>query len=197
MGGLFGVYNNEPADDFLIPFRQQRSDDQVDSFASSWKVGTSRCRVRNFAVTRPAPSRLCDQLFSDDKSVLRPCFQMVDPASFAHMYLNDLAVLENKEGSRSLYGRIRLRQRMSFRIRIGPLRPAAMRHCELEDGKVMGSGGLHRRPETVSQRLQTLAPTGRYRRGSHLGCRHRYVCAISNITFYIPPLCTLSTWTHF
>lgn len=40
-GGLFGVYNNEPADDFLTPFRQQRSEDEVDSFANSWKVTLS------------------------------------------------------------------------------------------------------------------------------------------------------------
>ena len=160
MGGLFGVYNNEPADDFLIPFRQQRSDDQVDSFASSWKVGTSRCRVRNFAVTRPAPSRLCDQLFSDDKSVLRPCFQMVDPASFAHMYLNDLAVLENKEGSRSLYGRIRLRQRMSFRIRIGPLRPAAMR--PLRTGR-RESDGVRRSSSSTRNRVSTAPDSRTYR----------------------------------
>ena len=169
------------------------------SFASSWKVGTSRCRVRNFAVTRPSPSRLCDQLFSDDKSVLRPCFQMVDPAPFAHMYLNDLAVLENRPkkdlGVCTVASAYANECRFAFGLDL--FVPPQCVRCELEDGKVMGSGGLHRRPETVSQRHQTLAPTGRYRRGSHIGCRHRYVCAISNITFYIPPLCTLSTWIHF
>ena len=142
-GGLFGVYNNEPADDFLTPFRQQRSDDEVDSFASSWKVGTSRCRVRNFAVTRPAPSRLCDQLFSDDKSVLRPCFQMVDPAPFARMCLNDLAVLENSP--KKDLGVCTAASAYVNECRFAGLDlfvPPQCVRCELEDGKVMGSGEI-------------------------------------------------------
>ena len=65
-GGLFGIYNNEPTDDFTTPYRQQRTEKEVDSFANSWKVGTSRCRIRNFAITN-VPSnirnnRLCQVL---------------------------------------------------------------------------------------------------------------------------------------
>ena len=55
-GGLFGIYNNEPSDDFTTPNRTQSTDAQIADFANSWKVGTSRCSVRNFAVTSPTPS---------------------------------------------------------------------------------------------------------------------------------------------
>ncbi len=144
-GGLFGVYNNEPADDFLTPFRQQRLEDEVDSFANSWKVGTARCRVRNYAVTRPAPSqrnsRLCDQIFNDDKSVLRPCYQMVDPAPFNRMCLNDLASLENSPKKEQ--GVCTAAAAYVNECRLAGLDlfvPPQCVRCELEDGRVMGSG---------------------------------------------------------
>lgn len=146
-GGLFGVYNNEPADDFLTPFRQQRTEDEVDSFANSWKVGTSRCRVRNFAVTRPVSSernsRLCDQLFTDEKSVLRPCFQMVDPAPFIRMCLNDLAALENSP--KKDFGICTAASAYANDCRFAGLDlfvPPQCVRCELEDGKVIGSGDI-------------------------------------------------------
>lgn len=146
-GGLFGVYNNEPSDDFLTPFRQQRSDDEVDSFANSWKVGTSRCRVRNFAVTRPTPSarnsRLCDQLFVDEQSVLRPCFQMVDPTPFARMCLNDLTALENSP--KKELGVCTAASAYVSECRFAGLDlfvPPQCVRCELEDGKVIGSGEI-------------------------------------------------------
>jgi hypothetical protein len=146
-GGLFGVYNNEPADDFMTPFRQQRSDDEVDSFANSWKVGTSRCRVRNFAVTRPTPNarntRLCDQLFVDQQSVLRPCFQMVDPTPFARMCLNDLTSLENSPKKET--GVCTAAAAYVSECRFAGLDlfvPPQCVRCELEDGKVIGSGEI-------------------------------------------------------
>lgn len=146
-GGLFGVYNNEPSDDFLTPFRQQRSEYEVDSFANSWKVGSARCRVRNFAVTRPAPnarnSRLCEQLFSDEQSVLRPCFQMVDPAPFAKMCLNDLAALENSP--KKELGICTSASAYASECRFAGLNlfvPPRCVRCELEDGRVMGSGEI-------------------------------------------------------
>lgn len=146
-GGLFGVYNNEPSDDFLTPFRQQRSEDEVDSFANSWKVGTSRCRVRNFAVARPTPSarnsRLCDQLFVDEQSVLRPCFQMVDPAPFARMCLNDLTALENSP--KKELGVCTAASAYVSECRFAGLDlfvPPQCVRCELEDGKVIGSGEI-------------------------------------------------------
>ena len=145
-GGLFGVYNNEPADDFLTPFRQQRTDQEIDSFANSWKVGTSRCRVRNFAAIRPTlPNernvRLCDQLFADEKSVLRPCFQMIDPEPFARMCLNDLAAMENSPKKETAVCTAASAYADECRFAgLDLFVPPQCVRCELEDGQVIGSG---------------------------------------------------------
>lgn len=61
-GGLFGIYNNEPSDDFTTPNRTQKIDSKITEFADSWKVGTSRCSARNFAATNPAPTQHAEQL---------------------------------------------------------------------------------------------------------------------------------------
>ena len=60
-GGLFGIYNNEPSDDFTTPNRTRKTDDQIAEFANSWKVGTWRCSARNFAATNPTPTTRANQ----------------------------------------------------------------------------------------------------------------------------------------
>lgn len=146
-GGLFGVYNNEPSDDLMTPFRQVRADNEIDSFANSWKVGSSRCRVRNFAINRPTPTprnaRLCDQLFADEQSVLRPCFQMVDPAPFARMCHNDLAALENSP--KKELGVCTSAAAYANECRLAGVDlfvPAQCVRCDLEDGNSLTSGEI-------------------------------------------------------
>ena len=154
-GGLFGVFNNEPVDDFLTPFRQQRSDDEIDSFASSWKVGTARCRVRNYASTAVVNSKayasplvkssssVCDSLFADGQSVLRPCFQVIDPTPYARMCLNDLAALANS--AKKDLGACTAAAAYVNECRLAGLdlfMPPQCVRCELENGQVMGSGEM-------------------------------------------------------
>jgi hypothetical protein len=146
-GGLFGVYNNEPADDFTTPYRQVRSDQEVDSFANSWKVGTSRCRVRNFAAANPATSlrntRLCHDLFAKNDSALRPCFGLVNPEPYSQMCLNDLASLENS--ARKEMGVCTAAAAYVTECRLAGLDlfvPAQCARCELENGMVIGSGDI-------------------------------------------------------
>lgn len=146
-GGLFGVYNNEPSDDLMTPFRQLRSDGEIDSFANSWKVGSSKCRVRNFAVSRPNPSPrnalLCDQLFSDEQSVLRPCFQMIDPTPFARMCLNDLSALENSP--KKELGVCTSAAAYASECRLAGVDlfvPSQCVRCDLEDGNSLTSGEI-------------------------------------------------------
>lgn len=164
-GGLFGVFNNEPADDFLTPFRQQRSDDEIDSFASSWKVGTARCRVRNYATTvahseishsktsvtssASSSSNICDPLFADGQSVLRPCFQVIDPAPYARMCLNDLAALANS--AKKDLGACTAAAAYVNECRLAGLdlfMPPQCVRCELENGQVMGSGEMRTLQQT-------------------------------------------------
>ena len=146
-GGLFGTYNNEPADDFLTPYRQLRTDEEVDSFANSWKVGTSRCRVRKFAITSPAPSsrnvRLCDEIFSDSDSVLRPCFRSIDPTPYKRMCLNDLATYENSP--KKDVGVCTAASAYISECRLAGFdlfAPSQCVRCELENGLVLGSGDV-------------------------------------------------------
>lgn len=96
-------------------------------------------------MTRPAPSqrnsRLCDQIFNAEKSVLRPCYQMVDPTPYHRMCLNDLAGLENSP-KREL-GVCTAAAAYANECRLAGLDlfvPPQCVRCELEDGQVMGSG---------------------------------------------------------
>jgi len=146
-GGLFGTFNNEPSDDFLTPYRQQRTDQEIDSFAASWKVGTSRCRVSNLAVNNQAASprnaRLCDELFADEASVLQPCFRHVDVTPFKRMCLNDLATYENspkKELGVCTAASAYVRECQLHDIDL--FVPSKCVRCELEDGHVMTSGEI-------------------------------------------------------
>ena len=148
-GGLFGVFNNEPIDDFLTPFRQQRTDDEIDSFANSWKVGTARCRVRNYAAnvktsSNGANERICNELFADSQSVLRPCFEMVDPTPYAKMCLNDLAALANsaKKGLGICTAAAAYVNECRLSSGLDIFMPSQCVRCELEDGQVMGSGEM-------------------------------------------------------
>lgn len=89
-GGLFGIYNNEPSDDFTTPNRSQNSDTQIAEFANSWNVGTSRCSAQNFAVTNPNPSSRAQQICEVKPKYLvyrvyiYDCFNCIDINRFDH-----------------------------------------------------------------------------------------------------------------
>ncbi|KAK2725008.1 uncharacterized protein LOC136033229 isoform X1 [Artemia franciscana] len=98
--GLFGIYNYEASDDLTMPNRELRGDDEIDSFSHSWNVGSSRCRVKNVAsIAKPGADpkgeKICNTLFEDESSFLRPCYNLVDATPYKTMCYNDLAALVN------------------------------------------------------------------------------------------------------
>ena len=97
-GGMFGTYNNEPADDFTTA--ENTLVDTPAQLADSWTAG-QRCRPENYATeVRPEPYtdayKLCARLFEDNNSLLRPCFKIVDPRPFQVMCQNDMPINENR-----------------------------------------------------------------------------------------------------
>ena len=158
--GLLGTYNHEPSDDLMTPYRQLRNDRQVDSFAHSWKVGASsqRCRTRNLAVNATAtatatgtgtgePSernrRLCDDVFDNGQSFLRPCFGVVDAAPYRRMCLTDLAAHENsakKELAVCTSAAAYVNE--CHLAGLDLFVPPQCVRCQLENGMVIGSGEM-------------------------------------------------------
>jgi hypothetical protein len=97
-GGLFGTYNNEPSDDFTTA--ENTRADTPEQLADSWTAG-QRCRPENFAANlNPEPNteayRICSNLFEQESSLLRPCFNIVKPKPFQKMCENDMQIKENR-----------------------------------------------------------------------------------------------------
>ncbi|ELU04621.1 hypothetical protein CAPTEDRAFT_222921 [Capitella teleta] len=97
-GGLFGTYNNEPADDFTTAENTRAS--TPEQLADSWTAG-QRCRPENYAVNvAPEPHteayKICSRMFKEDASPFRPCYKVVDPQPFQKMCENDLMLKENR-----------------------------------------------------------------------------------------------------
>jgi len=144
-GGLFGIYNNEPSDDFTTPNRTRKTDDQIAEFANSWKVGTWRCSARNFAATNPTPTtranQFCQDMFGKNDSVLRPCFRLVDPKPYVAMCLNDMGDLQNSAAEESgvctaAAAYVNECQMAGLDILV----PAQCVRCKLENGQTIASG---------------------------------------------------------
>ena len=95
--GLFGIYNNEPSDDFTTPEHKKVTD--IAEFAHSWRV-SKNCQVNNIAKTEEpnegnVQTRICSELFRSNDSPFRPCFKQVTPEAFFRMCLNDADSNEN------------------------------------------------------------------------------------------------------
>jgi hypothetical protein len=102
-GGLLGVYDNEPSNDWMSADRLLVED--LDSFVQSWRVGAASCgdmsAVTAAAVYTPMPLELnlttwdrekCADLFlSPESSLLLPCFATVDPRPYHSLCLQQLA----------------------------------------------------------------------------------------------------------
>lgn len=99
--GLFGTYNNEASDDFMTPMHDIKPN--VESFAYSWKVGTTQCKAKNYALEGSKYNRRayesCRTLFENDDSVFRPCFTAVDPKPYFNMCMNDMEMFLNEPES--------------------------------------------------------------------------------------------------
>lgn len=103
-GGLLGSFNNEPAMDKINP--QNEMMENVEEFASSWRVGDKSCKATNVAkqsADEPIIREACGKLFESSESPLRSCFGLITPRPFFDMCVNDLTYVrrENERQKRS------------------------------------------------------------------------------------------------
>merc|ERR1711899_171913 len=86
-GGLLGVYDNEPSNDWMTSGRAIVSD--VAQFAETWRADS--CPSASYSPLRPDPSewdRLkCKEYFESTDSNMAPCFDVVNPKSFLEVCL--------------------------------------------------------------------------------------------------------------
>jgi len=82
-GGLLGVFDNEPAFDFINPDGElERS---VEDFARSWEVTSSMCMSASTVRYTSEPSSACSSLFTSMTSPFASCFPVVSAAAFEEM----------------------------------------------------------------------------------------------------------------
>jgi len=93
-GGLLGVYNNEPSDDFQVPGDDRHGHgaiaDSADNLATSWNV-SPECQFSGNIARAPSkvPVSNCTELFISGNSPLKHCFYTIDPVPYLHMCLVD------------------------------------------------------------------------------------------------------------
>ena len=94
-GGLFGVYDNEPSNDWMTPERVLVPD--LIEFVQSWQVGDS-CIEDYAQVSESLNSwdrEKCASIFLDEDSTLRPCFGIVDPKPYYNVCLREMEMLKS------------------------------------------------------------------------------------------------------
>ena len=98
VGGLLGVYDNEPSNEMMTPDRTIAS--SMGSFISSWK-SQSDCPDIDNEVIDGTPSewdrRKCGELFDNDTSHLFPCFEIVDPKPYRDLCLKQMVIMKQKQ----------------------------------------------------------------------------------------------------
>ena len=100
-GGLLGVYDNEPSNDWMTADRQIVDD--LDSFVRSWQVGSCRENTALAAAAAESPvlphlnltawdREKCADLFGDpERSLLLPCMATVNPQPYHQLCLQQMA----------------------------------------------------------------------------------------------------------
>lgn len=91
--GLLGTYDNEPFNDMYKP--KGHIAQKVRSFARSWELERG-CRTRNIAqdeeISKNSRSyQMCEQIFQNHSSSLRPCFGQVSPDEYFKMCLRHMS----------------------------------------------------------------------------------------------------------
>ncbi|KAK8724166.1 hypothetical protein OTU49_011250 [Cherax quadricarinatus] len=88
-GGLLGVYDNEPYDDFQLP--NGTPTDVVSVLAEGWDVSRRQCQTSgNIARGRSKiPVEVCTYLFEANNSPFKHCFFQVNPTPYLNMCLVD------------------------------------------------------------------------------------------------------------
>ena len=86
-GGLLGVYDNEPSNDWMTSERAIVSD--VGHFAESWKADS--CSSAPYSPIQPDPSewdrQKCREYFESTDSNMAPCFDVINPQTFLDVCL--------------------------------------------------------------------------------------------------------------
>merc|ERR1712079_201276 len=102
-GGLLGIYDNEPSNDWMTSDRQIVT--SLEDFVNSWSVTHDRqCPVRFFSNNPAQPTleeaQACESVFSPS-SALMPCFSTVDPTPYKSMCLRDMQAMKNRADKQS------------------------------------------------------------------------------------------------
>ena len=102
-GGLLGIYDNEPSNDWMNPEREVTSD--LEDFVSSWVLNKDkRCSVEVSQDMTPRTSEeldACSYIFESEDSPLMPCFKTIDPRPFNRMCLRDMDSFKNRPDKRN------------------------------------------------------------------------------------------------
>jgi hypothetical protein len=93
-GGLFGVYDYEPSNDWMTP--ERRIVDNLHEFASSWQLDKSkRCPIKHqtpdTSLVTDSDRHKCGDILGGETSSLMPCYTTVDVAPFQRMCIADAA----------------------------------------------------------------------------------------------------------
>ena len=102
-GGLLGIYDNEPSNDWMTSDRQIV--ETLEDFVNSWSVTHDKqCPVRFFSNSPAQPTleeaQACESVFSPS-SALMPCFSTVDPTPYKSMCLRDMQAMKNRADKQS------------------------------------------------------------------------------------------------
>ena len=92
-GGLFGVFDNEPSNDWMLP--SHRISEDLQQFFDSWKIGDD-CTATQTSMnisTLEWDQKKCYNLFMNKDSYLRPCFGTVDPMPFYEICLKEMDIV--------------------------------------------------------------------------------------------------------
>ena len=101
VGGLLGVYDNEPSNDLMTPSRIIYKN--VHEFVDSWKA-SEECvnnQVTNFIASSVEwDIRKCEHMFESEESKLLPCFGVINPAPYKQMCLQQMENMKHNPTSR-------------------------------------------------------------------------------------------------
>lgn len=90
--GLWGTYNNEPADDFLTAYQTKHREASLASFVNGWSIDKN-CKTKvNQKKQKTEVNQeiqiMCDEFFTSKVSQLADCFNRVPKEYFYSICLN-------------------------------------------------------------------------------------------------------------
>ena len=95
VGGLLGVYDNEPSNDMMTS--QRVIEKNVAAFLRSWHISEHCTEELVSPPSNPSVEwdrRKCEEMFGSDISPLVPCFGTVDPTPFKYMCIEQMSFMK-------------------------------------------------------------------------------------------------------